>query len=49
LDFRHFRPLAPHTRPPRALYVRSTTDPTPKASRLPRSSSIEFLGQDPKK
>ena len=32
LDFRHFRPLAPHTRPPRTLYVHSTTDPTPKAS-----------------
>ena len=35
LDFRHFRPLAPHTRPPRTLYVRSTTDPTPKASLSP--------------
>ena len=35
LDFRHFRPLAPHTRPPRTLYVRSTTDPTPKASFSP--------------
>ena len=35
LDFRHFRPLAPHTRPPRTLYVRSTTDPTPKASPSP--------------
>ena len=35
LDFRNFRPLAPHTRPPRTLYVRSTTDPTPKASLSP--------------
>ena len=35
LDFRHFRPLAPHTRPPRTLYVHSTTDPTPKASLSP--------------
>ena len=35
LDFRHFRPLAPHPRPPRTLYVHSTTDPTPKASLSP--------------
>jgi len=41
LDFRHFRPLAPHTRPPRTLYVRSTTDPTPKASLSPFFSFSE--------